>query len=447
MRPGTGILRCLQRFCCEFFSKPLTAFLRNFGMLMRIQRVLQNMLAWLYSPHITSWLGEPVFWLLGMRSKGTEITHAQIQRILLVQLDEIGDVVMTTPLFRAVRQNFPDAWITLVVKPAVVNLVERCPYLNEILAYRPMGPGGRCWRTRRHVNTMLFAAIYLWRRRFDLVLLPRWDVDYTYATFLAYLSGAPWRVGYSEYVLPKKQSVNAGYDLLLTHVITTTGNVKHEVERNLDVLRFLHGKIQDDALELWVGEDDEGMAENTFAQHGIGSDALIVGLGPSSGTLALKQWPLERFVEIGRWLQITYDATLLVIGDQGDIPLGRTLARELEGNVINMAGKTSLRQTAALLRRCSLFVGNDTGPMHIAAALKIPVIALFGPSCAHRFSPWGAGHQIISVDLPCKPCHQDGHLNRCRQCRFDQPYCMTNITVDDVKATVREMLAGLHVRE
>jgi heptosyltransferase-2 len=162
-----------------------------------VKRIAKYILWWPASPKVTYFFGEPFFKLMGMRRNKHDLNLAQVEKVLIVRLDEIGDVVMTTPFLRELRRNLPDAWITLVVKPAVYNLVERCPYVNEVLVYD--------WNTKhrllkplqRHWRALQLAWKHLWKRRFDLAILPRWDVDSYHGSFVLYFSGAPWRVGYS----------------------------------------------------------------------------------------------------------------------------------------------------------------------------------------------------------------------------------------------------------
>jgi ADP-heptose:LPS heptosyltransferase len=403
-----------------------------------VKRIAKYILWWPASPKVTYFFGEPFFKLMGMRRNKHDLNLAQVEKVLIVRLDEIGDVVMTTPFLRELRRNLPDAWITLVVKPAVYNLVELCPYVNEVLTYdwhvsRYLGPLQRHWRALR------LAYRHLWRRRFELAILPRWDADWYHGTFVLYFSGAPWRVGYSEKVIDRKRRSNQGYDRLLTHPIHDR-TLKHEVEHNLDVIRFLGGQVQDDRLELWLGEEDNVFAERFLRNHGAKSDDLLVGLAPGAGA-PKRLWPIDRFVELGWWLQNAYGARLLVLGGRGEEPLGEELERALGFCVVNAIGHTTLRQTVALLKRCHLFVGNDAGPMHMAAAVGVPVVELschprsgvpWSANSPLRFSPWGVSHTVVQPQTSRPPCVDE--------CIADHPHCILGITVDQVKEAVTEQL-------
>jgi heptosyltransferase-2 len=382
--------------------------------------------------------GEPFFWLLGLRRNQQDIDLQQVRRVLIMRLDEVGDVVMSAPFLRELRRNLPDAWITLIVKPALYNLIQLCPYVNEVLTY-DWGTKGYFSALQRHWRALKLSQQHLWRRSFDLAIIPRWDTDYYYATFLSYFSGAPWRVGYSEKVIDRKRRLNKGFDCLLTHVLYDD-TLKHEVEHDLQVIRFLGGTIREDRLELWLSPEDEAFAEKILREHGVQSTALVVGFGPSGGNSLLKQWPVGNFVELGRWIQTKFRSYILIVGGPGEEELGSEMEHELGPSAINMVGKVTLRETAALLKQCQLFVGNDAGPMHLAAGIEIPVIALFGSSCHHRFGPWGNAQTVLWQELPCSPCSHLSHLDRCVRCIFDAPHCILSITVEQVKQAVSEHL-------
>jgi ADP-heptose:LPS heptosyltransferase len=200
-------------------------------------------------------------------------------------------------------------------------------------------------------------------------------------------------------------------------------------------------------LELWLSEEDKAFAEEVLEKHDVQAGEVIVGFGLSGGSSALKQWPTVNFIELGSWLQAEYRARIVLVGGPGEEALGRKIEEGLNSLVINMIGRTSLRQMAALLQRCHLYIGNDAGPIHVAAAIGIPMVALFTSSCPHRFGPWGNNHIIIIWPaLPCSPCFQEGHLDRCKTCIFDQPHCLLSITVEQVKEAVAKCVLPQGIR-
>lgn len=403
--------------------------------------IVAKFVAWKLVSLLTSFevaiclIAKPFFYKMGKRKAMPTFNRSNMKRVLVIRRDEIGDAVMNTPFLRELRHNLPDAEITLLVKPVAYNLMQLCPYVNEVLTYDYT----RChpWQLRHIGKSLQFAWLHLWKRRFDIAIIPRWDTDHSSATFLAYFSGIPWRLGYSENVNIDKKQLNRSFDRLLTHVLQDS-SLKHEVEHNMDVLRLLGFEIHDDSLEVWLGKEDEAFANEIFEEHGVHPNDLIVGIGPSGGNSVLKQWPVERFAKLGRWLQAEYNARLIIVGGPDEKQMGLKIENMLGHTAINMVGKTTLRQMAALLKQCDFYLCNDTGPMHIATAVGVPVIALFGSSCPHRFRPWGDNYKVINVELPCSPCLQQGHPDRCMFCIYDHPRCISSITVEQVQKVISE---------
>jgi heptosyltransferase-2 len=385
-------------------------------------------------------LGNPFYKLMGENRVQVNMNLLPVERVLVVRLDEIGDVVMTTPFLRELRRIFSTAWITLVVKPTVYNLVELCPYVDEVLTYN--WRAGRFFRSlQRHWRALILARKHLWRRRFDLAILPRWDIDYYHGAFLAYCSGAPRRVGYSENVIATKKRLNRGLDRLLTHVLEDN-TLKHEVRHNLDVIRFLGGEVENERLELWTNKGDEAFAEEMLRDHDVKPSNLLIGIGPGAGARK-REWPLNFFRELGLWLQKRYAARLFIIGGPGEEQLGQELQSKLDFLPINAVGKTTLRQVTALLRHSSLYIGNDAGPMHIAAAVGVPVVELSchpkcgSPSSANsslRFGPWGENHTVIQPEAALPPCEDE--------CIADSPHCILGISVEQVKEAIAPLLSS-----
>jgi len=399
----------------------------------------REILTWLTSPRAVFFFGEIFFNLVGMRLKNWG-SLSQVKRVLVVRLDEIGDVVMTIPFLRELRHNLIESWITLIVKSQLYNLVELCPYVNEVVIYDGE-VNGRFVLLRRHGRALLLAWRHLWRHRFELAIVPRWDTDYYHASFVAYLSGATWRVGYSENVNPHKKQLNKGYDRLFTHLLYEN-SPKHEVEHNLEIIRFLGGKVENDKLELWIEEDDKEFARQFLKRHRVKSDDLLISIAPGAGA-PKRQWPVERFIELGSWLKKTYKARLLVTGGEGEEILGERMKEALGDTIINAVGRTTLRQTVALLKFSRLFVGNDAGPMHMAAAVSIPIVMIschpktgspLSPNSPSRFRPWKVPHKILQPESPQPPCVEE--------CVADYPHCIRNVKVEEVKKAIEEILSS-----
>jgi heptosyltransferase-2 len=371
----------------------------------------------------------------------SELDFRQLQGILVLRIDEIGDMILTTPFLRELRRNAPQAWITLVVKPETRNLVEFCPYVNEVLVF-DWRLKGRLAELRRHARAFVFARKHLWRR-FDLAVVPRWGVDYYDATYLAYLSGTPRRVAYSEHCSETKARLNRGYDQLLTQTFDGRG-VKHEVELNLDFLQFLGGEVNDSRLELWLTEDDRAFAGKILAAHRVGDGELLIAFSPGSRAMT-RCWPLERWIELGRRLKGEFEPRIVILGSEQEKELGACIEKSLGSTVINLVGCATLRQTSAILERCSLTVSNDSGPMHLAGAAGSAVVEIschprggdpyHGNSPTH-FHPWGVPHIVLQPEPAVPPCSNS--------CNSPVAHCILGIDVESVQQAVRNLLSDIH---
>jgi heptosyltransferase-2 len=381
--------------------------------------------------------------------KDSSIELSKIKNVLVIRLDEIGDVVMTIPFLRELRRNLPNSHITLLVSPNVYNLVEFCPHVNEVQVYDGHLIKGRLKNARRCWNAFKFGRQQLRKRKFDLAVFPRWDADYYHGAVLAYSSNACWRIGYSKNSTPKKRVFNPHIDRLFTHVINDD-TAKHEVEHNLDILRCLGGVIQEEHLELWLSPDDEAFAEHLLNSHGVKRGDLLVALAPAAKA-GRRRWPLANFIQLGCWLQRQYKACLVVVGGGGEESVGQELERKTGGYVINAVGKTTLRQTCAVLKRCKLFIGNDAGPMHLAAAANVPVVEIschpkYGsPVNANspvRFRPWGVRHVVLQPGKAIEPCTQG--------CTASSSHCIAAVTVEQVRKDSAALLSvaekSAHIR-
>lgn len=381
-----------------------------------------------------SWmLSEPLFWLSGLRGGGRGRAVSEWTRILVVRLDEVGDVVLTSPMLRELRRCAPAAYIELVVKPQVWNLVERCPYVDRVRALDigiPDGLRGLRWhaaRLARHWRIWLFAWQVLRPLRFDAAIVPRWDADYSGAVWLAYASGARYRVGYSERVSAWKRRFNRGLDRWLTH--RSRGGISgHDVERNLALLRTCWPDARIGPLELWLApRDDDAAGQALAASTGARGPLIVFAIGAGEPS---RCWAAERFVALGRWLEASFGAQLLLIGGPDDVPLSEAIQAGLGRSVINLVGRTTLRQAGALLGRATLVIGNDSGPAHLAAAAGAATIVL-GTADPERFRPWGVWHRMLR---PARCAGQE-------PCPHGASNHMADVTVEQAREAVEAFFA------
>jgi ADP-heptose:LPS heptosyltransferase/glycosyltransferase involved in cell wall biosynthesis len=393
---------------------------------------------------IFPFLYERFFLLSGQRRQKAPLEASKLRRVLVVQLADIGDIILTGPFLRELRRFLPGAEIVLVVQPKMFNLVEKCPYIDEALPFHWRIV--KDWKTafRGHVLWWLEASRLarrsLWKHHFDAAISLRWNNDPCQAAslILMYSSGAPRRIAYidgpNDFMFMRLGDINR----LITQG-PVRGAPKHEIERQLDILRFLGGRPEETGLEVWTSPEDERFAKNLLDRRGLARAGLLVVLAPGAAW-AFRRWPLDRFIELGRWLQEDYKAHILIIAGRSEQGLALQLEKGLQSRLtVNLAGQTTLREMASILRHCQLFIGNDSGPMHVAAASGVPSIGLFGPGEYERFRPWGNGHEVIRLGLSCNPCSEN--------CQFTEARCIKGITVSQVKSVLSKKLGSLRQLE
>jgi ADP-heptose:LPS heptosyltransferase len=414
-----------------------------------------NIVEWLEQntlPERVHALLEPIF-VACMRRNSDQSGISKARKILVVQPDLIGDLLLLSPFLRELRRFFPQSWISLVVEPNAFNLVEHCPYVDEIFLYDCKN-WSLYWRWKFFVTGALLSVRHLLSRNFDLAIFPHWEIDHYYGTMLAYLSGAKYRISYSESTTAEKRLVNKNYNLLLTHALEDS-TVRHEVEQSLSILRALGLKPESGQLEVWLTEEDKQFSTRLLSETNAFEKPLIaVCVG---GSHRRKRWPVERYLEVCRYLVSEYGANLLLVGSASDSAAASQIAKELRSAVIDVCGKTTLRQTAALLQNCRLYVGNDTAPMHMSAALSVPVLAV---SCHPvdgstersyspvRFGPWQVDSIVLQPAVAARSCLQpdpdrDGQLI-CDYCIDSEAHCILGVQVPDVIEAVDRLL--LHMR-
>jgi lipopolysaccharide heptosyltransferase II len=359
------------------------------------------------------------------------------RRILLLRLERIGDLLMSLGAIRAVRRLAPEAAIDLVVgswNEPVAQLIEGIDQIEILDAP---------WLSRKAQSssyTQLASRARAWRRRrYDLAINFEGDIR---SHALMALAGAKRRVGFDM----------AGGGPLLTdrlhHDLSkhTAENSLTLVERAFDLpAGSLPRPLTPEGAGAWrlTLPDVARTAAETCLAGAAGArippDALLIAIHPSGGRL-VKQWEPERFAEVARRLAADAGAWIVLTGSPEDRPLVDRARAALAGTprLLNVAGAIDLVTLAAILERCSLAVTGDTGPMHVAAAVGTPIVAIFGPSMPWRYGPLLPDARIVRVDLPCSPC------NRIRlppaRCVGHIPDCLQAVTVDQVHAACVDVL-------
>ncbi|MFJ2989760.1 glycosyltransferase family 9 protein [Collimonas sp. NPDC087041] len=358
--------------------------------------------------------------------------------ILLIRLDQtLGDSAMNSPLLRELRRAYPDAELSLVVHPRIFEMVRFCPYVDRIHTY-DWGTSLSKSLIKRHWLSLKFCYQNLRFKKIDLAMVPRFDEDH-HAGFIALFSGATRRIAYTERASARKKILNAGFDHLYTDILPAQG-IEHEVERNLNMVRYLGFQPQSEEMEFWCGKDDDAYAKKIYLEHGIDlKETILVGLGLSGGYSALKRWPIEYYIELAGSILGKYknrNVKFLLVGGKEDVNLGAKFQEALPLNTINMIAKTSILQMGALLKSVNYFIGNDSGAMHVAVANSVNVIGIFGSSCHHRFGAWGVRSHSVSLELDCGPCRTGHVIDRCGKCIYESPKCMDDLMPNQISQKI-----------
>ncbi|WP_447984346.1 lipopolysaccharide heptosyltransferase II [Nitrospira sp. Nam74] len=347
------------------------------------------------------------------RSEHSLGQHA-MNRILIRGTNWIGDAVMSEPALSAIRHAFPKAEITLLVKPAVAELFQQHPAIDHICVYEHRG---------RHAGLSGKWALgaELRRGRFDLAILFQNAFE---AALLTFLAGIPRRYGYG----------TDGRGFLLSDSIRVPDPTAlgHQTQYYVQLLRPLGITPSPAAPRLFVSEAEEDTMRQRLADAGIQATERLIGVNPGSTYGGAKRWLPERFAEAVDRMVERLGGRVVIVGAKGEEALGEAIAEKMRTKPVVLSGRTSIRELMAVIKGCRLFVTNDTGPMHIAAAFGVPIVAVFGPTDSRTTSPFGDGHQIVRHSVECSPC-------LLRECPIDHR-CMTGVTVEQVyEAAARQL--------
>ena len=347
------------------------------------------------------------------------------KRILIRGVNWIGDAVLTLPAISAVRNAFPDAHICLLVKPWVAELFNENRDIDEIMLYDESYKG---------IAGRFRLAGLLRRKKFDKAILLQNAFD---AALITWLAGIPERIGYSR---------DARGPLLSKAVaVNRETSKKHQVHYYLDLLKAvgITGTETHPYIDLNDSERDRAR-KDLFPSPIAHRTSPVIGINPGAAYGSAKRWLPKSFAEVIKRIVDELKGRVVIFGGAAEEEIANEIVKKAQrhkgtkgtdyaSRILNMAGKTGLRQLAALISECDAFITNDSGPMHMASALYVPTVAIFGSTDSVATGPFGEGHKIVSRGLPCAPCLErecpDGHLR-----------CMTEITADDVFNALKEVL-------
>ncbi len=307
-----------------------------------------------------------------------------INKILVIRVDGIGDLLNSTPAISLLRENYASAELTVLARPLNASVLIGNPDVDWVLVFDRNGK-------HRSISARLQFYRELRRERFQLVVAMQTAM---WSHLVAFLSGAPYRLG----------RYQKRFRSFLTHA--WRGRYRkgetHEVDRNLELVRLIckgEGRRQ---LVYHLLPDEIATAKGQRTSWGIEDDGFLIGIHPGGSSFD-KRWPEKRYAELVDRLVQQYNATILLLHGPEEAGLTRNIQQAMQSDAIIHAPAT-IRELGAMLSCCDLVVCNDSGPMHLAAALDVPTVAIFGPTDHVAWHPLSENATIVRRDMPCWPC-------------------------------------------
>ncbi len=378
--------------------------LTNFRELRKLKKMFQKL-----SEILTLIVSAAMQWLFYRKRLPKDFTP---KRVLVVKLDHLGDVLLATPVFSNLRQAYPDAELHALTGTWSRVVLENHPNINKVLKYNSQA----FCRTEEPTSLRQTCQLYraLRHQKYELMVQLRGDWRITCFALLR--------------VTPKR------LDRAALQVANKLGFARftgtHETTRNLDVLNRAGIPTPIQTTTFAVTAEAKKWASDFLATHQIDRERPLIAIHPGS-PIPLKRWLPERYAELADWLIAQKRAEILFVGVKDEIPIIAEIQRLMQAESNNIAGKTSLTQLASILHISNVFIGNDSGPMHLAAAVGTPTIGLYGPGDPTRFAPVGAKCRTIRRKNDCPPCVG-------ATCQFGKEGCMSKIQVADVIQTLED---------
>ncbi|MFH0748509.1 MAG: lipopolysaccharide heptosyltransferase II [Candidatus Bathyarchaeota archaeon] len=346
-----------------------------------------------------------------------------IERILVFRIGGIGDVLMTTPFLRALRTRFPKAHITYLVGNWAKEGISGNPNIDTLVTFDE-----KIFFNAKKMPNIFRLIKEIKNKNFDLAFVL--DISFVFS-LVTYLANIPLRVGFNR----------NGEGFALTYTVQYSHEL-HLVTSFLDTLSFfgIDSSVASKDMEIAIYKEDEEYARNLFSIFDHSTRDFIVGIAPGGAKnpgedLPLARWPLEHYAELIKELIKQFKTIIILFGDKNDRNLTEKLHIASSSNIVDIAGQTTIKQAAAVIRKCDLFITHDAGLMHIAAASGASTLSIFGPTDALEKAPIGRKHFFIKKPLTCSPCYIDGIFPNC-----ELKKCLTSIKPRDVLCIVTKIL-------
>ena len=356
------------------------------------------------------------------------LNKEKINRIFIRESNWIGDAVMTTPAISGIKKSFPHAKLSVAANPLVAEVLNHNPSIDEFLVFDSRNSNSNI------VNRFRLFREWQKKNNFDVAIL---FPNSFKSAFEVFLMGIPERAGFD----------TDGRGFLLTKKVHATAEIlkKHEVEYFLELIKGLgiepHGK----ELMLKLTANDEAFAKDFFTQNNLSSNHMVVTMA-AGASVQPKEWHPERYAKVSDMLIRDYKAQVLIIGGSADLMVSSKILSLMEEKAINLAGKTSLRESMAIIKNSSLYIGNNSGPMHIAAAFKRPIVAIMGPSVPEKTAPYleKEKYELVIKPFECRPCRHN-FFKECKPSANNKPMCIEEIEVEDVMEKINLLVRRLNL--
>lgn len=361
-----------------------------------------------------------------MLVKGKPALNEHNGAVLLIQLGDIGDVVLTMPTLEALRRHFPDRKLTMCVREQAGDLVTDWPWADETLTIRKNSPKPSKWMAHQNriFQTLVGNGYYL---TIDLRTGTR-------GAILTALSMAHYRIG--RFAEP----ITLWRNRIFTHLVKPENeSVQYAAQHNLNIIAPFGIGTSDIRPHLPITQSRNQRALQLLRETGVPQDRPLIAVHPFS-LWKYKEWRTDTFIALIDGIKERYDVSVIITGAPEEAERVEAIVQTCKSKVVSLAGKTAIGDLAALLKRCDLLIGVDTAALHIAAAVGIPTVGIFGPSDPMTWAPRGTSHAVVTRKCACQPCREKG----CQGSEFSR--CLDELDSETVLSIVETMLekAGIH---
>ena len=330
-------------------------------------------------------------------------------RILIIDLLYLGDLIFTTPFLRNLRKNCPQVRLEMIVNADFYDIMKNNSYLDRVNSFNKRWSVLKSWQFARKLK----------RNNYDLGinLHGNWR-----SALLLKLINPQYATGFG----------GRGRGIFLDRKLKAKSG-RHQVEVYLQVLEDLGLTVFDKRLEIDVSSAAITVVNNFLEKEGVTAKQKVIVINPG-GSWPAKRWSVQNFAILADLINEEFNCQVIFTGSSGDLKRVNSIRSLMKTEAIIATGKTSLEELAALARSADLFISGDTGPVHVAAAVRTPTVTIFGPSNPQKYRPYGdpQKHKIVTAELECRPCNQ-------QQCPQNHTHCMSLVTPQIVLKTIRKI--------